>query len=358
MEFINLSNIWYYKDVNELPNWVHTKNLVYYCKNLITGKGYVGETKSTLLNRWASETRLGHLGAYSMGADNIIYRAIRKHGPENFEITILDSGFDSDYLRKESEKYWIKELHTYKSENGYNMTHGGEDASQMHEANRNRYNGDAAGSCHTPEAYDKQRANHGGVLACNTPEAIRKSRESDRRNHGGVLAWNLPSSLAKALETRSLNRKEWIKDPKNLEDEHEAYLERDRRYKEAHGGLLAIHTAEARKKGLEIQRLNHEGVLACHTNIAKLHAINSRIINGINEKLNNLRNLGVPLNSEYYLKPEGPDSTWSYKQHIKYVLPHLDDLRKDERWTEVHENIFSRYYLDDKLKIQIKSPDQ
>lgn len=91
---------------------------IYYCKNLINNKGYVGQTTRTLEER--KREHLRHLDN-----ENVIFHAaIKKYGKENFEWSIL-----GEYLNKDLDKYeeyWIKEKNThYQDGYGYNMNYGG-----------------------------------------------------------------------------------------------------------------------------------------------------------------------------------------------------------------------------------------
>lgn len=92
---------------------------IYLITNLINGKVYVGKTTSTLETRWRQ-----HVEAANRGIDTYLYRAIRKHGAENFKIESLYYG-DGDL--NELERYYIKQYNSYHdSSSGYNGTQGGD----------------------------------------------------------------------------------------------------------------------------------------------------------------------------------------------------------------------------------------
>lgn len=92
---------------------------IYYCKNLVNNKGYVGQTKRTLSER--KKEHFSHI--YSEAV--IFHKALSKYGKENFEWSIL--GEYEDSLLDEKETYWIKEKNThFKDGYGYNMSYGGE----------------------------------------------------------------------------------------------------------------------------------------------------------------------------------------------------------------------------------------
>lgn len=95
--------------------------IIYFCRNLINNKGYVGQTRVSLKDR-----KREHIKDAQRCADSCIFhKAIRKYGIENFSWEILEECDNS--LLNEREKFWIKEKNTYfKNESGYNLTLGGD----------------------------------------------------------------------------------------------------------------------------------------------------------------------------------------------------------------------------------------
>jgi group I intron endonuclease len=94
--------------------------VVYLVTNRIDGKKYVGKTQKTVQARWAD-----HCGnARNPKKQEYLYRAIRKHGAENFSVEILAQVSTLEELNS-SECRFIAELGTL-APDGYNMTHGGE----------------------------------------------------------------------------------------------------------------------------------------------------------------------------------------------------------------------------------------
>lgn len=93
---------------------------IYLIRNNINGKGYVGQTTVGITQRFAK-----HLENARRGIDGALYRAIRKHGAENFtinEIEVCDQS-ELDSL----EKHHIKAFNTFSDcGHGYNMTEGGD----------------------------------------------------------------------------------------------------------------------------------------------------------------------------------------------------------------------------------------
>lgn len=54
------------------------------------------------------------------------HRAIRKYGPQNFSINILEDNIDDIDKLKQREIYWIKYFNTYEDRQHYNETPGGD----------------------------------------------------------------------------------------------------------------------------------------------------------------------------------------------------------------------------------------
>lgn len=98
----------------------HNMNDVYLVTNKVNGKKYVGITCKGYLARWKE-----HLSNSAAGSKSILHNAIRKYGPDNFEVSLLESNIaDQDIQNKEKE--YIRRYDTfYTSGHGYNMTEGG-----------------------------------------------------------------------------------------------------------------------------------------------------------------------------------------------------------------------------------------
>lgn len=96
---------------------------VYYHKNNINGKIYVGKAKS-IAKRW------GHNGnGYTVNRDTIFANAIKKYGWDNFEHVIVADGLsDTDACDVERHyiDLWKTNICKYGNDYGYNMTDGGD----------------------------------------------------------------------------------------------------------------------------------------------------------------------------------------------------------------------------------------
>ena len=128
---------------------------IYYIKNKINGKGYVG--KSLKLRQ-----RLYEHYYQNTDKDKVLYKAFKKYGLNNFEFTILqyieEETKDIKYLNavlSDLEIYYIDKYNTFKY--GYNLTLGGEGAlgrvftEEEREVIRQRYLNDSALLKHSQE---------------------------------------------------------------------------------------------------------------------------------------------------------------------------------------------------------------
>lgn len=96
--------------------------IIYLARNRMNGKAYVGKTERTLEQRTKE-----HLWFAEKGSPQPFHRAIRKHGAEAFEWSVLctlSSDCDGDDLNL-MECHYIEKMGTFSS-NGYNATRGGD----------------------------------------------------------------------------------------------------------------------------------------------------------------------------------------------------------------------------------------
>ena len=99
---------------------------IYLWTNLVNGKKYVGQT--TCFHRRMKTYRYTYPNAY-------MEHAVKKHGIDNFDITILERDVPLDKL-DEREQYWIDYYQSYKEDVGYNIC---------------QFAGSTRGYKHTPE---------------------------------------------------------------------------------------------------------------------------------------------------------------------------------------------------------------
>lgn len=91
-----------------------------------SGGKYIGQTKFTEEERWRAHCNEANSIKHE-NYNSILNKAIRKYGPENFSVKILEDNLSEEQLN-EKEIYWINYYKTYWKDNnhGYNMTRGGE----------------------------------------------------------------------------------------------------------------------------------------------------------------------------------------------------------------------------------------
>ena len=93
------------------------KGSIYIIRNTINDKVYIGQTTQTINIRFTN-----HKMANRTGEDTKFYRAMRKHGEDNFYPELLEEVEIKDL--NDRERYWIKYYDSYY--NGYNSTLGGD----------------------------------------------------------------------------------------------------------------------------------------------------------------------------------------------------------------------------------------
>ena len=92
--------------------------IIYCARSRTSGKPYVGMTIRALSVRWDQHCK----DALVRGYETHMARAVRKYGPDDFELVILEVCLDS--LWSIRERYWIAKLDSKNA--GYNLTDGGE----------------------------------------------------------------------------------------------------------------------------------------------------------------------------------------------------------------------------------------
>jgi group I intron endonuclease len=95
------------------------KSYIYIIENKINGKAYIGKAND-IKRRWGK-----HRDAARDGSDGLLYRAMRKHGIENFQIRVIDEADDESYVLNTLEPMWISRLRNEGVEL-YNLTNGGD----------------------------------------------------------------------------------------------------------------------------------------------------------------------------------------------------------------------------------------
>jgi len=92
---------------------------IYAIINRTNGKVYVGQTTRTPMVRFFE-----HSNPRKRGKKSKITHAILNEGQQNFYVRVLE--VCTQTMLNDREKFWIKQLHAWKTMQGYNRTMGGQ----------------------------------------------------------------------------------------------------------------------------------------------------------------------------------------------------------------------------------------
>ncbi|QJD55213.1 putative endonuclease [Pseudomonas phage MR14] len=158
---------------------------LYRIECLANGKSYIGATTGTIVARYAQ-----HLRSARKGVDNLLYRALRKYGTDQFQLHHL-AEVESDHEVFELEVQAIALLGTF-GPGGYNMTPGGEGVVDLTEASKQVRIMKAVLQHAEPEFKARHLA---GVLRSQTPE---KAAATSRAHKGKKMHPNAALAIAAA----------------------------------------------------------------------------------------------------------------------------------------------------------------
>jgi hypothetical protein len=137
--------------------------MIYSIKNKLNGKEYIGQTRYPVEKRWGEH-------ACAKRRITTIGYALRKHGVENFEFSVIET-CDDDTLN-DREIFWIAERKTTAPQ-GYNQTSGGSSFVPSEETRKRISEGTKVGlSKISEEAKERQRES-----------GIRSGRKNKGRKH-------------------------------------------------------------------------------------------------------------------------------------------------------------------------------
>jgi group I intron endonuclease len=150
---------------------------IYRILNKVNGKSYIGQTVYDNPNRrWnthkSNYTKLKH--------NEHLYRAMRKHGIDNFEFSIICSCSKDELSNLEIN--YIKEFNTF-GKLGYNMTSGGEGTRDCKASEETRRKISLAGKGRIPTEETRKKlslANMGHAVSEETREKLRKASTGKR----------------------------------------------------------------------------------------------------------------------------------------------------------------------------------
>lgn len=183
--------------------------IVYKITNLFYGTSYIGQTVNTLRHRW-----LKHLSEATNKSKYPIHNAIRKYGPDAFDVEILCECNSKEEM-DEIEKFCIILFDT-KTPNGYNLTDGGEGwcgVRHSEESRRKISNAGKGREC-KPETREKLRRIHKGRIF--SEQSKRKMSEAAKGNTKGHATKGMkkPPHVVEASRKRAIGNK-WNLGKKN-----------------------------------------------------------------------------------------------------------------------------------------------
>lgn len=162
---------------------------VYLLTNAIDEKKYVGKTEKTVEERWREHVSNSH----NPKKQEYLYRAMRKHGVDNFSRTLLATASSAEELN-DLERRFIQEMNTL-SPNGYNMTYGGEGVRGTDEV-RQKIRNKALGRATTQRQKDVASLTHKG------------KPKSDEQKAKMAAAWDEKKRRKQAAVARRVNKVE------------------------------------------------------------------------------------------------------------------------------------------------------
>lgn len=303
MDKINLREL-FTLSYDYLPELVDSKNCIYRILNLVNGKCYIGQTK-WFYGRFRFNG-LSHFGTYvyyNQNECNIkFYRALIKYRSKNFDVEVIEKDLP-DELLNEREIYWISYYDSFN--NGYNMTLGGTDCSQLK----------------SPEVVERASFNQGTTrLFKNIENKLKYLKDNNlelntfnyarNTNDPACITQHIPRVLSKFDIIRLDSR--WTKELDDL------FLD----YKE--NGIPPIDI----NRYYELKRLAGYSISI------------GRLFKSINEKLEYLKYTNHEITPLNYIE-------LCYKihniYHITNVLDQIGTLRSDNRWTDEIEEIFKYF---------------
>lgn len=163
--------------------------IIYKITNEITKKAYIGQTTRSLKERWSEHC--------SHKKNNYFRNAIKKYGSNVWFQEILEEINDINLLN-EREIYWISYYDTFN--NGYNLTSGGNQATDISLETRERMRLSQLGRKHSEETRKKMsKATKGTKLSSERLEKNRIShigikRSDDSKRKQSLAVKGIPKS--------------------------------------------------------------------------------------------------------------------------------------------------------------------
>jgi len=137
---------------------------IYKATNKVNGKSYIG-FDSNWPARYKNHEQFHKYEKFN----TVFYNAIRKHGWNNFEWSIVYQSEDKEHTLNVMEEHYIRHFNTHVDEgHGYNMTYGGEGNNMLCEEAR----------------YKMGSANRGKKRGPMSPELRKKISDAKKGNNG------------------------------------------------------------------------------------------------------------------------------------------------------------------------------
>ena len=101
---------------------------IYCYTNKVTNRKYVGQTNN--IDRRKREHLSCANNELSKSYNDLFHKKLREYGEENFIFSILEE-INTQEEADAQEKYWIEQMQSLASQNGYNLTLGGQGNSSI-----------------------------------------------------------------------------------------------------------------------------------------------------------------------------------------------------------------------------------
>jgi group I intron endonuclease len=170
--------------------------IVYKITNKINGKVYIGQSTRELQQRWSSHC----CDAKTRRANNKLHNAIKKYGPEAFEIEVLEKAETQEALDILEQKYI--ELYQSMGSKGYNLKSGGQSHNRYSKEARERMRNAKLGRQIPEEVRAKMSEGHKNYWHNNTAAVSKRRQQS-------IDAWKDPKYRDKIAVAR---KKFWSND--------------------------------------------------------------------------------------------------------------------------------------------------
>ena len=155
--------------------------MIYMLIDRTNGLEYIGQTVQSITRRMAE-----HQKAARYGSKTRIAEAIREHGWENFDVTIIEDHIEDAKALNYAEARYIVEHQTYWPD-GYNMTFGGSRDARFCKGKKTPANMEYVDAYKSGLSL-KEVADRYGVSAACILKHVRKAEEKTRKPGKGISA--------------------------------------------------------------------------------------------------------------------------------------------------------------------------